>query len=643
MTTESANTPQINPPPGTTAVVNVSLEAFEAAVYRPQIVMMPGGVAKRDRETAGRLLLESLRKLKSGAEFIGYQPVPAIKKILYTRFCAAVIALFADPEFGLSKEGFDVMAAEHAVMDLLFRASAFTTSDHLLPQLSDVPTETDRTKMKVTNGPNLAKFLLTYSLRSGFHMQFEKVFAENKVMVYSLWIGMLSALLTINAEAQEKREILLGLHTIFEDMDIPEAVMPSLSDAYMYSSYGIRRDKHDVKGMIHRGFARMLKKHGVAIPTEQQLHDRRVRALARTGKPTMLVCVEWFTSLHAMYRCYAPIIRQLRTRFHLVGMCRITDIDDVGIAEFDELHPIPAERLVMGEIAAKINEIEPDLIYHPSVGMALWWTVLSSVRLAPIQFMTMGHPASSRSPEMDYMLCDEGVVGDESLFTEKLIYYPHGSARFVMRSDAVFPERKTVLHPETIHIAVPAMLCKLTAPFLQTLQRIQMQAQKPVVFHFFVNMIGVNLHQAAAEIHEYLPTAKVYERNQYAGYLAHLNECHIHCSTFPFGGTNSNIDSMKLGIPIVTLWGDEPHERYDGMMLRRAGMPDWLIAHTKDEYVETTLALIHDDEVRNDLRDCLASIDMDAIFFGDPPEDQRTAIVDLVWDLFINHEERRHE
>jgi hypothetical protein len=639
MTIQQSDQPDANQPipiGGITLVHNVSLEKFESAVY------------KRDYEQAGHLLLDTLRKLKAGAEFIGYNPVPPMKKMLYTRFCAAVVSLFADPGFSISQEGFNHIAAEHAIMDMVFRASAFGTSDHLLPHLSDDPTEADKTKMKVTNGPSLAKFLLTYSLRSGFALNFEVVFSQNKEMVFPLWIGMLSALLTVNPQAQEKRELLLGLNGLFEEVVIPDAVLPTLSDAYMYASYGVRRDKHAIKATIHRMFANMMKVRGVKMPTPGEIALRRAFALqGKRAKPVMLVCVEWFSSLHAMYRCYAPVIRQLRTRFHLVAMSRESDIDEIGKAEFDEWYPVKPENLVLAELVGKVEMIAPDIIFHPSLGMALWWNALSSIRLAPIQMMMMGHPASSHSPCMDYALVEEGCVGDPKLFTEMLASYPVGSARFVMRHDAVFPELAAIdPEPAVVNIAIPAMLCKLNAPFLETLQQINKRSKRKVMFHFFINMIGLNLHQSAVEIRDWIPDARIYERNQYPAYIDHLSKCHIHCSTFPFGGTNSNIDSMKCGVPIVTLWGDEPHERYDGMMLRRAGMPEWLIAKTKEEYIEATLRLIENGEERNQLRGHLRATDLDAIFFGDPPEEHKTAIVDLAWEIFTNHEAlqaKRHE
>jgi hypothetical protein len=133
------------------------------------------------------------------------------------------------------------------------------------------------------------------------------------------------------------------------------------------------------------------------------------------------------------------------------------------------------------------------------------------------------------------VLCDEGSIGDPSLFTEKIVTYPDGAARYVMRHDAVMPEIQTIEeHPEVVKIAVPAMLCKLNANFMRACKAIAEQAGRRVEFHFFINMLGVNLHESAAEIMDWLPGSKIYERRHYNQYMQELRDCHLHLSTFPF-------------------------------------------------------------------------------------------------------------
>jgi hypothetical protein len=185
------------------------------------------------------------------------------------------------------------------------------------------------------------------------------------------------------------------------------------------------------------------------------------------------------------------------------------------------------------------------------------------------------------------------------------------------------------------------MLCKLNADFMRACQQIDQRTRaegRETQFHFFINMLGVNLRQAVREIRDWVPTAKVYERRHYNQYMEELRDCQLHLCTFPFGGTNSNIDSMLLGLPLITKEGDQPHERFDAMMIRRAQLPEELIAKTVDEYVATAVGLVLSDEKRNALRDHLLAFDLDGEFFGEPPEGQRTAFVDAMWKIYLEHQ-----
>lgn len=597
-------------------ISNVQLEVFEKAIY------------SHDYEKASALLLENLRKLKSGAEFIGYPIDPSLKTVLYTRFCAAIFALLADPNYNLSQEGFDAISAEHAIIDLLFRASAFGNSDHMLPQMSADPGEKDTTKIKFKDSNGLIKYMMTYSMRSGFSMNFEEAFAGNPQVMFALYVGYLTTMLTISQAAQDRREALLGMSHLFKDVKLSDQMISSMSDAYMYCSYALRKDKHEFKGLIHDLYAKMMYANGFTEPKFSKPQNGK--------KPVILVPVEWFTSLHAMYRCYAPIVRQLRTKFKVIGMGRPHAIDDDAKKEFDGWLEVPEENIALSNIIQQIKTLKPDIIYYPSLGMDLIWVALASVRLAPIQMMTLGHPATSHSKVMDYVICEEDDVGDESLFTEKVIKLPRGSLfRFVMRLDAELPEPIIDENPDVIKIAIPAMVLKLNATFLSTLKEISEKSTRKLEFHFFPNMITSVLFQTAREIREWLPGAFTYERSPYNQYMRQIQQCHIQLSTFPFGGTNSNIDSMLLGIPLVCMNGQEPHERFDATMMRRAGMPEWLITNNRDEYVAAALRLIENNDERLKLNHYLIDdADIGGKFLCEAPVEFKNTFVDAVWKIY---------
>ena len=52
---------------------------------------------------------------------------------------------------------------------------------------------------------------------------------------------------------------------------------------------------------------------------------------------------------------------------------------------------------------------------------------LAQFRLAPVQMMTGGHPASSYSKEMDYFVLDSEFIPNPSSVSEKLIAAENGT------------------------------------------------------------------------------------------------------------------------------------------------------------------------------------------------------------------------
>lgn len=583
-------------------IPNVQLEDFERAVY------------KHNYEESGRLLVEALRRLKGGAEFIGYSVEPRIKTILYTRFCAAVFALLTDPGFALSQEGFDCVAAEHATLDLLFRASAFGCSDHMLALVA----EGDPAKpesLRFNDPAALVKFLLTYSHRSGFAMDYEATFRRSPQITAALYFGMLAHQVVTATAAHETREKLLGHHSLFADVSLTDAMLPTVSDAYMYCSYGVRPDKHAIKTVIHGLFARLVIERGVPLPVSFVTRPERDR-------PVVLVALEWFTSLHAMYRCFAPAMRDLRRRFRLVAMCRAVEIDDTARQEFDEVLLLP-ESPTLSDMIAQVRSVDPDVIFYPSVGMALWWVALASVRLAPVQVMGLGHPASSMSPAMDYVIAEETAIEDDALFTERIIRIPDGATRFVQRQDAAMPDEADCLFRGTpgspIRVAISAMTCKLNAPFLATLREIQQRSEHKIEWRFFPNAIGTTLFQLAREIRDWLPEAVIHERTHYNAYVQRLAECELALSPFPFGNTNGHIDALLLRVPYVCMEGREPHERFDAQISRRARLPEWMVVRSSEEYVESTLRALQKIGSGH-LLSPLSRAQIEEEFFGGRPE-----------------------
>ena len=124
----------------------------------------------------------------------------------------------------------------------------------------------------------------------------------------------------------------------------------------------------------------------------------------------------------------------------------------------------------------------------------------------------------------------------------------------------------------------------------------------------------------------------------YNAYLAELNVCDLNLSPFPFGGLHSVVDSLRQGIPVVALEGLDLHARTDSMLLRRLGMPEWLITQNEDEYIAAALRVIDNDEERIALSRQALALDVDRVLFGDATTPLRSDVVDAMWWLYQNHE-----
>jgi len=103
-------------------------------------------------------------------------------------------------------------------------------------------------------------------------------------------------------------------------------------------------------------------------------------------------------------------------------------------------------------------------------------------------------------------------------------------------------------------------------------------------------------------------------RVQMADYLAMHHEIDIVLDTFPFTGGTTTGHALWMGVPVLTLWGDMPHQRQGANALGMAGMSEW-VARSPDAYVEQAKAATADLEALNRLRQGLRS-KMAALFQG---------------------------
>jgi hypothetical protein len=589
-----------------------SLERLEFSAY-----------ARRHEAAAAEVmkLLAHLNNAHGGLGELGNMPsshLPAEQRDAHyaSRIASAITALFSDPNFRLSDLGYQKLIPLHRWLAMIFGASALGNADHVI-HLFNQEEGAGRRQQLTLKQRDFVRFSLVYGPDSRIPLQPEVLWRRDKRLAAALFVALLSSRIVMTEQAHAKKELLLGwLPPRLKELSLDEFPIDILHDVWMHCSYAMAPNKHAIKRAINELVRARLLALGY--------RDRASAPPAR-DKPVLLCVLEWFYSNHSMYRVYASALEALRRKYRVVAVSLRGATDDVSRRVFDEVHTLPRELNVMESVrrvAALAEQVQPDIVHYPSVGMFLDTVFLVNLRLAPIQTATLGHPATTHSPFIDYVMVDEDCIGDPACFSERLVALPNDAVPHRPPADSprIAPEIRSA--PDPVRIAVTATSMKMNPVFLHTLRRIVERSKAPVEFWFFSSAaFGLTKVYLQNLIRRYLPDwAVVYPHFAYARYIEHLNRCDMFVNPFPFGNTNGIVDTTRQGLPGVCLTGAEVHSHIDEGFFRRVGLPEWLIARSTDEYVAAAARLAENAGEREALSRRLLKTDPGRVLFSGRPE-----------------------
>jgi len=350
---------------------------------------------------------------------------------------------------------------------------------------------------------------------------------------------------------------------------MPLRYLEPLQSSAFFVSYLGDPDRHAFKKAIVRQAGAML--HGVPLPAQRQ------PAAAADGKPRLTIVGELLFPQHAMFRCYADQLAGLQEHFHVTLVTdQPTRCAEHGQISHGQVY-FPAHERDVARLAHLVASTAPDVILYPSVGMSYWTFVLSMLRLAPLQLMSVGHPAPSCSEQIDATLVYHDLAGAPLPEYGPLATYdaqalpaaPPGGWQAAAEPADASPA-----------IAINAARIKLTPQFLALLARALESAPPGVQVHFFPNASGVELLALRRELAQQFPGAQVHAAASYTDYMARLSRASAILQSFPFGGTNTAMDALALGIPLICLEGGDLASRVDPLLLSRAGLGELRAAST---------------------------------------------------------------
>jgi hypothetical protein len=374
---------------------------------------------------------------------------------------------------------------------------------------------------------------------------------------------------------------------------LPFACFGDLAYASYIVGFATARKKYDAKRVLGEQARVMLAKQ--KIPSSAIHPGERQR-------PRLALIAEKYYAGNMMDRCYRELLGALKRDFEVELFAETPSRSDAHLeiahrATYFDPHP---DRV--GELIALVRRSAPDVVYYPSVGMAPWTFAASQLRLAPLQVAGLGHPCPTASPAIDFLAVQPELHDAEGSWYEPPLYYerhPIASSHYETPEVSSLSEKRlTRSAQEPMRIAVNASSMKLNAAFLSTVRRIAHAADRPVELRFFPHGEGVRHASLSRRIAEWFPTAQTLPGMPFLPYLEALAECDLALQSFPFGGTNTTLDALAIGVPVVCLDGPEVHSRIDAMILRRAKLADDLLAPTPGRYESIALRLIADAKER---------------------------------------------
>ena len=521
---------------------------------------------------------------------------------LYTRIASVVTTILANPRVEINSLVFTVLMLHKRTLSAIFRVTSFGTMDHIV-SLAGGQSGGRQVHMSASS---VLKGVFAATVDSP-NLNPEGILRQLSEPEKTLfWMSLIDRDYYLTELDEDRRRQALQLSHLIDDGLLPPPFWTRLSNVWMTSSYFNDPDKHEVKKTLNRILRNSLKTEGVTQPL---LSKRTIQP-----RPKIAVFSEHFKHQHAMFRCYGPAIERLSDYFDMVLVTAEEAVDEIGMAMFDEVVSFPLSMSVP-DILKKVEKIQADVVYYPSIGMQGWTTAACQLRFAPVQLMTLGHPATSMSEAIDYVLVPERYLSDPDCFSETVVCVEDDAIPFIAHpayESLVRPERPT--NPSMVKIAIPSNGYKLNPAFLSACENIHKQSARPIEFHFFCNL-PEHLNLELKLMFEGRFPYVVHMGTGYMEYMKMIGECDLQLSPFPFGNTNGYVDGLLMGLPIVSMDGREVHSRADNVMGRLAGLPEWCLTENIDQYVDAVIRLVNDDQERFALSESILNTDLKSTFF----------------------------
>ncbi|WP_077529037.1 hypothetical protein [Vreelandella utahensis] len=546
----------------------------------------------------------------------------------YHRLATAITQYLASPHYQHSDRELAVLIFMKPFLQDIFYISHFGNMDHILWHRGLLDTAG---QLDPNSNRDITYALACHTIHSRVEVNYRQLMGTVPQTALSAYIGLLTTFKhPFDEQSRKNFKSLFDQHPIMAEATAPTlAHVSRIIPGWMNCTYWDISNRHDFKRSANQLIKRWLDNR---LP-------KKTKDLATTNarrKPTeikrVVIASEKYRTPHAMYRCYHTRLAALKNHYHTILVTNEKDYDENSAEDFHEVIHVSENLSDINEAVDAIVNQEPDLVLYPSLGMAAWSIITCNIRLAPYQAMSYGHPASAATSTIDF-----GVIGGiegieyQRFFEEKLA--PH---RLQSRPHTPHPAFSSEMKNQpsedgVVRIAINSTLMKISLRVINLCQILENESTVPLEFHFFPASPTGSKHTAFAKsLSQRLKSQfQVHHVKPYKNYMEDLAKCDLALGTFPFGGSNTNVDTLLLGIPkVIFTEGSDVASYTDLQEIRTLGMDNLLNTTNEQALIGKLIHLIHNPQDREHISYEILQRDPQSIFFK--PE------IHNIKDQFVN-------
>jgi glycosyltransferase involved in cell wall biosynthesis len=266
------------------------------------------------------------------------------------------------------------------------------------------------------------------------------------------------------------------------------------------------------------------------------------------------------------------------------------------------------------EARARIEARSPDVLLFTDVWLHPFPYFLAFSRLAPVQALLAGHPCTSGIPALDFFLSNvfQDAEDAQAHYTERLVRLPQIAVYVEPTAPPSEPVARAALgwSGDVHYYVCPMMLQKLHPDFDAALAGILRRDPQGEVVLFADAARPLWQRQLEARFAETMPD--VADRVVFRPYapkhefLSILLAADCVLDPFHFSGGVTSYIALALGVPLVTLPGEQFRSRMTAGMYWQAGVTD-CIARSPNHFVELALGFAADRAAREAYRARIAA------------------------------------